>query len=158
SIGAFMDDRYWNVYMMDDTSLAWSWKDNQLVNPARRVLTRAQLSWSHIPTSKDSPGTLSAVYQANVPASAEAGQALKMQTQITNTGTAAFLSWPASTPGWTRLELHWEINNGRPLAKTSRLLRLRNDLLPGATQSYTTTMRSPDRAGSYELVVQLLID
>ena len=157
AIGTFLDDRNWNIYMGNDYDYAWRWSDNQLVNPVRRVYTRLYIRMAGIPTSENSTNLLGAEYNASLPETLvwNAGNTYHFDLKVTNTGKAAFLAWPPSIPGLTYIRWHWE-KGGKPLVRTTQALRLRNDLLPGKTQSYVVTLQSPDKPGLYTLVLELV--
>lgn len=157
AIGAFLDDRYWNLYMRDNYDFAWRWNDNQLVNPVRRLYTRACIRMTGLPTSENPQNLLSAEYSTSLPETLRwhPTQIYQFDLNVTNTGKAAFLAWPYSVPGCTYVEWHWE-KGGKPLVRTSDDLRLRNDLLPGETQGYTITIKAPEKPGIYTLVLGLI--
>lgn len=156
-IGAYLDDRYWNVYVDDDhQDRAWLLADNQLVNPVRRIFTRSWVLLHGLPTSDNSPRLLEAQYASNVPRkiSCSTVDMLRFDLAVTNTGKAVFLAWPPSSGGWTRLGWRWQ-KGGKDLPRTRHFLRLRNDLLPDGKEEFQIAVETPEKAGEYTLVVEL---
>lgn len=156
SVGAFFDDRYWNVYLGANEQLAWSWTDNQLVNPVRRLYVRSLVRLKRLPAAYDSPQLLSATYDSTLTDGFECKhlRVIYFNVDVANTGNAACLSWPSSRKGWTRLGWRWE-KGGKDLLRTRSFIWLRNDLLPGKKQTYTLAVKAPEKPGNYVLVIEL---
>jgi hypothetical protein len=156
AIGAFADDRHWSLSMdVDRSASVWSWSDNQLGNPARRLLDGAMISFKELPTSRTRPDLIAVSYATNPSDLAPAPRTteLKFSLEAANTGRAVWLAFPRR--GSSSLGLVWRLQAEDGALVRSGWMALRHNVFPGGAHRFWLSVPSPDRPGMYVLEARL---
>jgi hypothetical protein len=159
SIGAFADDLSWNGDVDVDhvPGRLWSWTDNQLVNPLREAFTPAIIAALRLPTSRTSPGLLSASYRIDSPPTLTSNgcKAVQISVNATNVGRAVWLAKSAHDKGVVRLGWRWRKGGSSHPTGEGRL-PLRFALFPGESYEFRASITPPAEPGAYLLEVGLV--
>ena len=159
AIGAFWSDPFWNVTMDVDRfpQHLWSWTNNQLVNPPRRLLDLLLTSVRHLPTSRTAPERLSASYAVNLSPTltTPASKPIPLAIRATNAGAAVWLAWPRDSNGSVKLLWRWS-KRGQQVPGMLGLLFLVYDVFPGQSHDFWTEISSPSEPGVYVLELGLV--
>lgn len=157
SIGAFLNVGSWNADVEVDRfpHRLWSWTDNQLVDPPRRLLGRAVIALRRLPTSRTSPELLAASYDTSLPPTVDAvaSEPIRVSVKATNTGHAVWLATVHEDKGSVRLGWRWL--KGTQVLTEGRV-PLRFDIFPEQSHDFSATISPPGEPGIYVLEVGLV--
>jgi hypothetical protein len=159
AMGAFWGDPVWNSNVDVDRfpEHLWSWTNNQLVNPPRRLFDGALIAIRRLPTSRTAPEHLSVSYHLNLPpfVTMTPSKPLPLAIEATNDGQAVWLAWPRGRKGSVKLGWHWR-KEGQEIPGASGVAFLLYDVFPRESHDFWPALSSPSEPGVYLLELGLV--
>ncbi len=161
AIGAYADHMRWNADF--DINLhpkvGWYWKDNQLVNPPRRLWNSIKIQTLKLPTTRTNPELFDAHISSD-PSDVSSVRPLKQlsfDVKLTNTGKAVWMDDNAWQNGSAYLDLNW-YRKDRLLDRLSTRRKLRYQILPNESTRYFVRFYAPRSEGNYKLEIALRVN
>jgi Dolichyl-phosphate-mannose-protein mannosyltransferase len=140
----------------------WSWGDSPPVYYAKNLIldtyAKAKTHAVRLPTSRNAPGKLAAVYQQVdlVPgARLPAGPFMRVHVRVLNTGEAVWLARAKWEKGEVRLRWRW-FGGDREVPLTEGGWILGYDVLPGEVYEFMVEIATPEEPGGYTLELGLV--
>ena len=161
AVGVFATDVDWSadVNVTRHQQFLWSWRDNQLINPASKAWTRFAVAVRDLPTSRTQPSLLAASYDtAAIPRLVTRdGDPLVFRLRVANDGRAVWLASGERVKGAVTLEWRWrDGERDVRVAKRSERKPLRYDVFPGRGYDFILTLAPPPSPGAYTLELGLI--
>jgi hypothetical protein len=169
ALGAYFYDPAWEGQaptMEENYKRIRRWSSSQILHHLRRasgMALAARPRWMALPalprwtaTSANAPQRLGARYEADVhPRVANAGDALEIPVEATNTGQALWLDKPEGYYGAVRLAWSW-YRDGQEVPPTLGREDLPNPVPPGGSHRFQGHIPTPASPGDYTLRIGLV--
>ncbi|MCI0617103.1 glycosyltransferase family 39 protein [bacterium] len=161
AIGAYTYDPYFssNLHINFNSSAAWRWTDNQLVNPVKHVLNLVRIRVLGLPTTKSNPELFDAEIQIEPSdsISVQPSKRIWITVHANNSGKAIWLDGAFNEYGNVTFQMNW-YRKDRLLNQFSIRKRLRNQVFPGEAYQFTEKLIAPDREGNYDLEIVIVMN
>ncbi len=164
SLGAFGGPDTWSEDMDVNyqPEALWSWSNNQLVNPLRRLWDGARITFEGLPTSRTEedaidPTRMAATYWAAVwpKRPLRPGQRLTLAMRVRNDSRAVWLTG-GEKRGRIRLAWRW-FREGHQVHDEGRI-NLGREIFPGQEYDLRVSFPVPRESGHYGLEVSLIYE
>lgn len=160
AVGAYADHMRWNADLQINAhpEAGWSWNDNQLVNPPKKLWNSIKIQTLKLPTTESSSELFDAkiLVEPTNNISVRRSKLLSFDIQLTNTGKAAWLEGYAWQNGSVYLLLNW-YRNDQLLDRFSARRKLRYQVLPNESTRYFVEFTTPENEGQYNLEIAVAL-